>query len=451
MQKHLPLLSYLFICLLSFNFLACSKEVVKSYSTFPIDINVEQLSNGFYKFSWTGINTSDFKEYWIIRRINDTVPFINANNVELLRNSESMVIAKINDANNTTFIDTLKLFGGKSFVRVFAFLENRALSSVNKELNGLDNIFEKNRNSDNITFDKGSNLFYSFDSKLKQLSSINAFTFNSEKASFTNFDIRKELYFFENKIFMQLYIPNVFNAYDIIVLPNLNIVSADNFFSQSISMIIGRDSFVVTSGLNNTLISKDRVKFFINFPNTIFIKQLNKLNPPPILRWNKSDNEVLSLTVSDSAAILNVVSLASNGTLTFKMNLSLNLKSKKALTTPFFLTPKNSYILLDEQGLILESKTLANKGTLSDRTKVKDIKYIDFAFSTDEKFVCALRESKQTSDKKIDIFDYPSFDYVKSISFKSNPKRMFYHDNKLKLVGESPNNVDFTMYEVINP
>jgi hypothetical protein len=457
MQKHISSFSFLFVFLLSLNFLSCDKEQeIKDYPLYPLDFNLEKQPNGSYKFSWTATNTSDFKEYRIVRRINDSVPYVNDRNLTdissgSLNNPELMVVARIMEANQTTFIDSSLLFSGKSYFRVFAFLGDRVLSSVNRKIDGLDNIFEKEGVLDDIYLDNERNLFYVFDTKKMRVTSINAFTMNNQKTAFTNFNSGKEICSFKNKNSDLLYVPNGFGSYEIMSLPNLNIIGTDIFFSQQISMIIGRDSFVVTTGNFNNLLSRERVKFFGGFPNSLDLKSISQSDPQPILRWNSNENEVLSLSVGENAAMLNVVSLAGNGTLTLRANIPLTLKSKVTFTTLFRLTPQNTFILLDEQGLIIDSKTLAQKGSLSDRTNQKDIKYIDFTFSTDEKFVYALRESRGLSGKKIDVFNYPSFDYVKSIDYVSKPNRLFYHDNKLKAVGKSPNSVDFRMFEVIKP
>lgn len=451
MQKHLP--SVFFLCFFSFSliFLACDKEEIKNYSKYPIDFKLEQLSNGGFKYSWNAINTSDFKEYWIVRNSVDSVPYININNPDLL-SAKSSIIARITDASLTEIIDTVTLFNGKNFVRIFAFLENRALSSLSKEVKGLDNIFEINKRADNIIFDKKSNLFYGFDAKLNQILSINPSTLNTSSSNaINNIDFSKEIYLYESTGNSQLYTP-IFNGnYAVLSLPSFNFFASDNFFLSNISMLVGRNTFIVAGGTKNDLLSKSKSNVFVQFSNSVVLKSLNKLNLSPLVRWNSTNNEVLALTVSDSTSILNVVSLSSNGGLSLKSNLPLTLKSKTAITTNFILTPNNSFILLDEAGLIIEPSTLEKKGTLAERAKVKDVKYLSFCFSTDEKFVYALRDANRNSEKNIDVFNYPSFDYVKSISYKSKPKQIFYHDNKLKLVGESPNNTNFTMFEVIKP
>jgi hypothetical protein len=451
MQKHLSSAVSLFMVLLSLSFLACEKsEDVKNYSKYPIDFNVEQLPNGSYKYSWTAINTSDFKEYWIVRNNGSEVPFINDNDPILLSSSQSIVIAKITDASQTEIIDTVTLLAGKTFVRIFAFLENRSLSSLNKEVKGLDNIIEINKDIDNIILDKKNNLFCAFDGKSNQILSLEPNNFKIIKTTSSTMDLSKEIYFDESTNISKLYVP-IFNGnYSIIDLPNLNFVSGDNFFLPTISMLICRNTFIVVAGLKNDLLSKNKSNLFVQFPNTIALKSLNKLNLIPLLRWNPTNNEVLALTVSDSTSILNVVNFSSNGAFSLKSNLPLKLKSKTALSTNFILTPNNSFIILDEEGIIIESSNLENKGTLAERAKLKDLKYLSFSFSTDEKFLYALRDANRNSEKKIDVFNYPTFEYVKSISYKSKPQKLFYHDNKLKLAGESPNNSDFTMFEIIN-
>jgi hypothetical protein len=117
----------------------------------------------------------------------------------------------------------------------------------------------------------------------------------------------------------------------------------------------------------------------------------------------------------------------------------------------FVFTPKDQYALFDNQGTIMETATYKQIGSLAQKAKLTNIKYLDFTFSTDENYVYALRKGEFSTDKRIDVFALPSLDFVKSIPFRSNPKRLFYHDDKLKLVGDLPQASRFTLFEVINP
>jgi hypothetical protein len=453
MKKQIRLFNFILLLIVFMSFFTCTKEAeINNYSKYPIDLKVEQLPNGGIKYSWNAINTSDFKEYWIVRNSVDSVPYLSKNDPVFLSNLQNIVIAKITDATQTEIIDTVTLLGGKTFVRIFAFLENRSLSSLNKEVKGFDNLIEVNKNIDNIILDKRNNLFCALDGKSNLISSLDPYIFSTIKTFSSPLDLSKEIYLDESTNITQLYVPVFDASYSVFNLSNLNFLSGDNFVIPTLSMLVCRNSFIVAAGTKNDLRSKNKSNsFFLPFPNFVLLKSLNKLNISPLLRWNSINNEVLALTVSDSTSILNVVSLASDGALSLKSNLPLKLKSKSALTTNFMLTPNNSFILLDEQGIIIETNTLEIKGTLAAKVKLNNVRYLGFTFSTDEKFVYALRDGNVSTEKKIDVFDYPTFDYVKSMSYKSKPKKIFFHDNMLKLIGESPNNVNFTMIEIIKP
>jgi hypothetical protein len=452
MQKHLPIFSFLFSIILSFNFLACNKEEeVKNYSTYPIDLKVEQLPNGGFKYSWNAINSSDFKEYWIVRNGRDSVPYININDPNLLLNSQSSIIAKITDASQTEIIDTISLFGGKTSVRIFAFLENRSLSSLNKAVNGNENLFEIKGNAHRVMFDIKNNLFYTFDLNSKQFLAVNAFNYSTNLSTSTNIDFTKELYLDTTDVNTLLYFSEFQFGYTTFSLPKFDIRSNVFFPLNTTSVAICRNKYIAYA--DNTFLSSGDKKNvnFINSNNNVSFGT-NKNNQPPRLRWLKTQNQVLALTLADSLSFLTTIGLNENGFLmNDKKTFPFRLQSNNDITTPFIIAPNERYGIVDKQGLIIDLTTFKSVTTLTEKAKLTNGQYIDFTFSKDENFVYALRKVSISTDKKIDVFSYPALEFVKSISFKSKPKRMFFHDNKLKLVGESPNNSNFSMFEVINP
>jgi hypothetical protein len=448
MQKHLfPIFTFLFFFLI-FNFLACGKEEVKEYSKYPIDIKVEQLPNGGYKYAWTGINTSDFKEYWIVKNSGDSVPYFNENNPGFL--NSSTIIAKITNANETEFVDSTSIFGGKTFIRVFAFLENRTLSSLNKEIKGLDNIFEIKANLEKIIIDKRSNNFYIVDNFNRQIHLVDLFNLKVKNSTSSFIDITKEVYLDETESVSQLYLPEFPSSYSVLIVPSFNQKFINNFSVPTRSLVVGRDKFIVFSN-SQSVVSKNKTNLSFQFIHQIFFPN-TKTAQLPILRWLKSKNQVLALNTIDSLTMLNSVGMDQNGIFGGGIR-TTNIKSftQNDINKPFVITPLDLFALIDNQGAIIELETFKPISSLAAKAKLTNVKYLDFTFSTDEKFIYALRDGNISSEKKIDIFDYPSFGFVKSISYKSNPKKVFYHDNKLKLVGESSNNANFTMFEVINP
>jgi hypothetical protein len=438
------------IRLLSLNFLACGKEEVKEYSKYPIDFKVEQLPNGVHKYVWTGIKTSDFKEYWVVRNSGKEVPYINENNPDLLLNDGASIIAKITDANQTEFVDSTSIFSDQTFVRVFAFLENRALSSLNKEIKGFANIFEIKGNLERVIFDKKNNAAYIFDIINRQILNVNLFDYKIKNTIFRSLDNTREMYLDESVSPAQLYFPEFQSTYTVMDVPSFNQRLFINFPFFTRSVAICRDRFLVFSN-SQFIFSKNKTDLSFQTINQLVLTNI-KTTQLPILRWLKSRNQVLALNSLDTLSVLNSGGIDQNGFLggNFK---SLFLKSSllNDINKPFVITPLDLFILIDNQGVIIETETLKPVSSLAEKAKLTSVKYRDFCFSTDEKFVYALREGNIRSEKKIDVFNYPTFDFVKSISYVSNPKKMIYHDNKLKLVGESPNNAQFTMFEAINP
>jgi hypothetical protein len=452
MQKHLSSISLFCFILLSLHFLACGKEEVKDYSKYPIDLKVQKLSNGGFKYSWNAISTSDFKEYWIVKNLGDSVAFINENDPKILLQRGNVLIAKISNSTQTELIDSVNLVAGKEFVRIFAFLENRALSSTNVEIKGFDNLFLRKGGVDRVVLNKNRDEFCILDASSSQISLVDASRYTNSGTSFSQIDLTKELFFYDFGSASQLFVPGFNGSYSVLNLPNTSTPTINFFPFTSRSIAICKDKFMVFESIA-ALNSKNKNEQFQNSINATGLISKNKSSSFQ-LRWLKSRNEVWSLSVADSLSFLNSDVLQDNGFFAGpaqKRTLPLKLQSNSVINMSFVITPRELYALFDRQGTIVDAATFKEVGTLAKKAQLTNINYIDFTFSTDENFVYALRTGESSNDKRIDVFSYPSFDYVKSIPFKSTPKRLFFHANKLKLVGDLPKIANFTLFEVINP
>jgi hypothetical protein len=450
MQKHLPTFFSLFIVLLSLNFLSCGKEEVKEYVKYPIDLKVQKLPNGGFQYSWNPINTSDFKEYWIVKNLGDSVAYIDENNPSILLQRGNVLIAKITNPTQTELIDSVNLVAGREFVRVFAFLENRALSSRSVEIRGFDNLFIRKGAVDRIVLNKNRDEFCIIDAFLSQISLVDASKYNNLSTSFTQIDLTKELHFYDFGSNSQLYVPGLNNSYFVTNLPNISNPSISFLPATSKSIAICKDKFMVFESFL-TLFTKNKNEQFQNPIGKTNLTNFNKANSFQ-LRWLKSKNEVWSLSAADSLSFLNIDIMDDGGFFTGnKKFLPIKLQSNNLVNMLFVFTPKDQFALFDNQGTIVETAVYKEIGSLAKKAKLTNIKYLDFTFSTDENFVYALRSGDISTDKRVDVFAYPSFEFVKSIPFRSNPKRLFFHENKLKLVGDLPKVGNFTLFEVINP
>jgi hypothetical protein len=451
MPKYLTSLCFITAVLLSLNFLSCKKEEVKNYSKYPLDLQIEPLTNGGYKYTWNPVNTSDFKEYWLIRNQSDSVAFIDENIPEALIRNGNILITKITDANQTTFTDSVSLFAGKNFIRVFAFLENRALSSPNKEIKGLDNLIQIKGNADKMIFDKNNSVFYFIDASLGQISTVAATSYNVLSSSFITTDVSKEIYFYDFGASSQLYVPPLGNgSFTFINLPNLNQRGITNVGVDTKSLVICKDKFLVFSS-SQILSSKNKNDLFLSSISSIFIPIVQSTQPN-LLRWLNSQNQVWLFSFANSVSSIHAIPISDNGLLLSGTRaLSLKIASKSSISTPFVIAPRELFAVIDNQGIVIDVPTFRQLFTLSSKTNFANVKYKDFTFSTDEKFMYALREGELPNDKKIDVFTYPDFGYIKSIAFKSNPQRFFYHENKLKLIGTVPQITNFTLFEILNP
>ena len=450
MQKHLSSIRLFCFFLLSLNFLSCGKEEIKNYAKYPIDLKVQKLSNGGFKYSWNAINTSDFKEYWIVKNLGDSVAYIDENNPNILLQRGNVLIAKISNSTQTELIDSINLVAGREFVRIFAFLENRALSSPNVEVKGFDNLFFRKGGVDRVELNKNRDEFCIVDAFSSQIALVGASNYINLSTSFTQFDATKEMYFYDFGSNSQLFVPGFNSSYTVINLPNITVPTFTFIQPTSRSIAICKDKFMVFENFA-TLNSKNKNDQFQNLLGRTGLNTLNKANAFQ-LRWFKSRNEVWSLSVADSLSFLNADVMDDNGFFTNKKRtLPLKLRSNSVVNMSFVVTPRDLYALFDRQGTIVDAATFKEIGTLAKKAQLTNINYLDFTFSTDENFVYALRTGESSNDKRIDVFSYPNFDFIKSIPFRSTPKRIFFHANKLKLVGDLPKVGNFTLFEVINP
>ena len=120
-----------------------SPPVPDNYQAYPLSITADELPNGSFRVRWNAIKSADFIEYQVIRNVGDSVPYIPNNQVALSSiNTNLEIIKRISDADSTFFIDEVTIPTTKTYLRVFAVLNNRNLSSRNVEIPVKTNIKE---------------------------------------------------------------------------------------------------------------------------------------------------------------------------------------------------------------------------------------------------------------------------------------------------------------------
>ena len=100
-----------------------------NYSKYPLTVKLDELPDGSFRLQWNAIKSADFIAYQVIRNIGDSVPYI-ANITEPIFNN-LQIIKQLDNPDSTVFIDRQTLPTTKTYVRVFAVLKDRNLSSVN--------------------------------------------------------------------------------------------------------------------------------------------------------------------------------------------------------------------------------------------------------------------------------------------------------------------------------
>ena len=130
--------SFLSLSALILLFAGCLRDtppVPDNYQTYPLSITADELPNGSFRVRWNAIKSVDFIEYQVIRNVGDSVPYIPNNQVALSSfNTNLEIIKRISDADSTFFVDEVTIPTAKTYLRVFAVLKDRNLSSRNVEM-----------------------------------------------------------------------------------------------------------------------------------------------------------------------------------------------------------------------------------------------------------------------------------------------------------------------------
>ena len=128
------------------------------------------------------------------------------------------------------------------------------------------------------------------------------------------------------------------------------------------------------------------------------------------------------------------------------------IRSLKNLTTtipitkrPFVVAPDNQFFITGNKGIVFNRNIVLSDSL---KTRTAETRYVDMIFSDDKTRLLALRSgTNSVNEKLIDVYKYPTFEFERSIFFRSNPTRFFQDGTSLLLVGVSPNNAKNMMVE----
>jgi hypothetical protein len=457
MYSLLRFLSYLFISTILI--LSCGDETPNpGYALYPIDLKLTELSNG-WRYEWTKTKARDFDSYWVVRTEGDTVPYLQDNNVNLLRGN-SEIVKVVTNVDSTTFYDTISIVNKNANVRIFSFLGDRTLSSVNKTVKANSNMASVPVNTSEFVYDNVKKRVVGID-RIKNI--IGVYDLNNNRESnpkvpsinigFSNltFTDLGEIAYGSSNFGNEVYIPGR-NA-------NFIILNLDNgTFTPSISFFVDRSFFIyksyVITGNQSSLNSIFRVTnnsfqftgsfsqsssfsgaaFFLRpFPNK---KEFLAVKETP----NGTEFQRINYSNLDNATGV------SNPTVIEKSFLKFNFK---ITPKPFVISKDGNMFITSEEGILSDIKNQKSIN-LSKKITGRTHSYINFHFSDDGSLIYGLRNNRSNqTENRVDVFNYPEGNFVKSIPLRIKAEDFFIDNNELIIVGRAPSTLEKSFIERI--
>jgi hypothetical protein len=424
------------------------------YLKYPIDIKSTELPDGSLRISWSPIKSADFLEYRVIKNTGDTVPYIEGDNIKALKNvSSTLELAKLTEsADSTFFIDSFSVPATKSYLRVFAVLKGRNVSSRNVEMAVKTDAKEMLINPNDVLYIPEERRIIIADQVASKLGvfDIPSNTPLSITAGVT-FSANTEIAYGRWNNQTEIYMPNNFQMN----MRNLTTNVTTNFFTffnmDGLFYEKSRNMLFSVSSQPPTIHITSRSS--LSNVNSGFNATGNYAFPTPrvqalySLRQAPSGREAIALSITNNNADLiwfKYDSLALSVTKIAGLNTFLINITKR----PFAIAPDNQGFITSGKGLIFNRNVNI---ALVDSLKLPEpeIRYPDMIFSNDGAYLYAIRNATERREKFVDVYAYPNYKFVRSIPFKSTPLRVFQDGEFLILVGRSPNTPLKTMIEKI--
>ncbi len=448
-----------------------------NYGVFPMDLKVEPLPNGGYRYSWNKINSSDFITYTLVGSSTDSIPYISTSSQ---LPPKTAVIQVMTDHNAITFTDTVSLPSGNPYIRLFAFLKGRSLSSINKKLTPIVNLKELSIAPSEFFYSEKKKILVAVDifsaATNFQVSSGNLHFINTDSLHFpiptspVSLFQDSEFYIGDLNSGTGIFVPssNGF-GYNFINLDTraatfVNVINASIFTFNSPTTnsrwVVSSNFLNITSALfpstNNPISS-----FVQPIPTSI---NANIINTPYFLRLKNDKRTFLALKPNvDGANTLRVFNyeILNDGKLQLlkAVTPSLKINNTFSKSTPFIFTKDDAYFICDNKGLVFNALDFTKYKTLAEEVPTGDnINYIDFVLNTVQRTplgeggkIYALRNGvRDKKNRVVDIFTYPDFKHERSIPYKSTPTKLILKSDHILLVGTSPNNSRAIMFEKVN-
>ena len=357
-----------------------SPPVPDNYQTYPLSITADEMPNGSFRLRWNAIKSADFIEYQVIRNIGDSVPYIPNNKVSLSSIGTNLeIIKRISDADSTFFIDEVTIPTTKTYLRIFAVLNNRNLSSRNVEIPVKTNIKE-------VGFTATDMLFVPEDKRLvmtsRTLGQMSVFhtdlnTLTTTQQFNVSLQQNSEISYGRFNNITEIYIP----GFSTIVAKNFNNINTATSFSTSSggmeSIFFDKETnILLTIGSQNTRVNSF-LRFSTGISGTGFTSfTTTKTQTGYILRSANLNQEVIAVSVTNGSADLIWLKYNAAG--------SQLIRSLKNLTTtlpitkrPFVVAPDNQCFITGNQGLIF-NRNIALSDSL--KTRTADTRYLSLTF-----------------------------------------------------------------------
>jgi hypothetical protein len=421
------------------------------YVKYPLDIKSVELPDGSFRISWSPIKSADFLEYRVIKNTGDSVPYIEGDNIRTLNKvSSTLELAKLTEnADSTFFVDSFSVPATKSYLRVFAVLKGRNLSSRNVAMSVKTDAKEMLLNANDVLYvpeDKRIIIADQVNSKL----GIYDITSNepvSNTPSGFPFSANTEMAYGRWANQTEIYIPTNFQ----LNVKNLSTNATTNFFTpfnvDGVFYEKNKNVIFTVSSQPPTihLTSRGSItnNFFSTFTQTSFPSP--RVQALYSFRQAQTGNEAIAISITNNNTDLiwfkYDASSQSISKLSGYNNFLINITKR-----PFAIAPDNQGFITSGKGLIF-SRNMA----LIDSLKLPEpeIRYPDMVFSNDGAYLYAIRNATERREKFVDVYAYPKYKFVRSIPFKSTPLRIFQDGEYLILVGRSPNSPLKTMIEKV--
>jgi hypothetical protein len=449
---------------------ACIEPVPEpsaDYKIIPMTLQKSELPDGSVRLEWSKTKSFEFKEYWVARSLDkDSVPYIselpkqNGLNTAILPPVE--VMSRIEDVDSTSFVDSITFFNQKVSYRLFAVLNGRVVSSpsvtVAKKINSeefnfvFDDIVPVPERRQLLLIDRtGARV-----SLYRPMENFNivSMTQNVGVGAEITYRISSNTPEAVDIVFPSRGSASIRNFTN----PNFSTALQGNFFLNNVffngvSFILDSTNMAIAAPGGNGFSSVSTSFFSINRSNTPNVIASRAFTLPFSVNFQTTfkknplaGREAIAFTPLNDKIRLQAISWLSIGAITIDREVEID--PSLFAQQPFAFSKDNQVFITDTEGVVYDEKTLQSPLQLKAILKQE---YTDYSFSEDGKRLYALRVATNNRQNRfVDVFNYPSFTFDKSISFTTRPTRLFQFGTQLLLIGRSPNSNFRTIVERIN-